>query len=253
MEKTYYKITNEKECHNGYQYVDGLNILDKPFDSDGCCVEGGLYFTTIEHIFNFLDYGCHLREITLPENCQWVQDLTKNKYRADKIILGKKYNLSDPLTFQLLIERGANIHAPDVVVQWASLNNINVHMGYNCVLVWAFRNCHLEIVKWLMKNGIDICVGGVYALRLASDSGHLEVVKYLVENGVDIHSENNCALQLASENGHLEVVKYLVEKGANIHANDNYASRLASENGHLEVAKYLVCGQCEKRDKLSHE
>lgn len=27
--RTYYKITNEDECHNGFQYKNGLNILKK--------------------------------------------------------------------------------------------------------------------------------------------------------------------------------------------------------------------------------
>ena len=28
----YYKITNENENHHGYQYKDGLNVLEEPFD-----------------------------------------------------------------------------------------------------------------------------------------------------------------------------------------------------------------------------
>ena len=55
MKKIYYKITNKKECHNDFQYVDGLNVLDKPFEVEGSCVVGGLYFTTAKYIFNFLD------------------------------------------------------------------------------------------------------------------------------------------------------------------------------------------------------
>ncbi|AYV85343.1 MAG: ankyrin repeat protein [Satyrvirus sp.] len=42
----YFKIMNVKENHHGYQYRDGLNVLDKEFDDDpyNHCSKGGLYF-----------------------------------------------------------------------------------------------------------------------------------------------------------------------------------------------------------------
>jgi hypothetical protein len=87
--KLFFKITNAKENHNGFQYVDGLNILDKEFQEEGSCVEGGLYFTDVQHIFDFLDYGIYLREIILPfndPNFKCVKDKT-NKWRANMMIL----------------------------------------------------------------------------------------------------------------------------------------------------------------------
>ena len=87
----YYKITNKDECHRGYQYNDGLNILDRPFEKEGTCVHGGLYFTNKENIHYFFGYGEWLRVITIPKDAQMVQDPdTSNgiKFRADKIILG---------------------------------------------------------------------------------------------------------------------------------------------------------------------
>ena len=57
LDQIYYKITNKNENHRGYQYVDGLNVLDKKFEPNGSCVEGGLYFTTIKHITRFVVYG----------------------------------------------------------------------------------------------------------------------------------------------------------------------------------------------------
>ena len=62
MNKTYYKITNAKENHHGFQYKDGLNILEEEFNdnpNDHCCA-GGLYFSDVEHIFAFLHYGIYL-------------------------------------------------------------------------------------------------------------------------------------------------------------------------------------------------
>lgn len=93
----YYKITNDQECHHGFQYKDGLNIDMLPFSHEGSCVAGGLYFTTAEYIINFFDYGSNVREIFLPtENPSFrmVMDPQGDKWRANMIILGKKYPLS---------------------------------------------------------------------------------------------------------------------------------------------------------------
>ena len=223
MKQTYYKITNKAECHNGFQYVDGLNMLDKPFEQEGSCVVGGLYFTTAKHIFKFLDYGCYLREIMLPQDCLWVKDPDGDKFRADKIILGKRYDLTDPLTFQLLLEEGTDIHMND-----------------NCALDWASKNGYLEIVKYLIENGADIRAYDDRALQLASKNGYLEIVKYLVENGADIRAYNDRALQLACENGHLKTIMWLVENGADIEANNNFALKWAARNGYLHSLDWFV-------------
>ena len=59
----YYKITNETENHYGYQYKDGLNVLEEPFNEKPVCRKGGLYFTTSEFIHLFENYG-----LTFPES-----------------------------------------------------------------------------------------------------------------------------------------------------------------------------------------
>ena len=223
MEQIYYKITNKTECHNGFQYVDGLNILDKPFERDGSNVAGGLYFTTAKYIFNFLYRGCYLREITLPKDCQWVRDWSWNKFRADKIILGKKYDLADPFTFQLLLERGADVHASgDRALIWASKNGYgeivkllvdagaNIYADGNCALWWASKHGNLEIVKYLVKSGAHI--GNCYIIDYLNDGileNNPEIFKYFVENITDIYKINDCVLKYALEYGHLKVVEYL--------------------------------------------
>src|SRR5438874_310821 len=84
----YYKITNEKENHNGFQYVNGLNILKDKFNAnpnESCCA-GGLYFTDAANIPKFLKYGNYLREVELPTTnpdfCM-VKDPDGDKWRAN--------------------------------------------------------------------------------------------------------------------------------------------------------------------------
>ena len=55
----YFKITNKKENHHGFQYVDGLNVLEEEFNNDpeqSCCA-GGFYFTNAANILKFIGYG----------------------------------------------------------------------------------------------------------------------------------------------------------------------------------------------------
>ena len=82
--KTYYKITNKEECHNSLQYHDGLVIDPKQFNDNpkASCVEGGIYFTTKEHLYKFFKYGCWIRLLRIPKDAKVVRDPTGDKYRA---------------------------------------------------------------------------------------------------------------------------------------------------------------------------
>ena len=106
----YFKITNPAENHNGFQYSDGLNVLKDKFNDNPnhACCSGGLYFTNGENIFKFLNYGIYLREITLPtENPDFkkIKDPSGDKWRANMIFLGKRYDLSNVDTFKYLMEK----------------------------------------------------------------------------------------------------------------------------------------------------
>ena len=198
----YFKITNEKENHNDFQYVDGLNVLKEEFNDDpnqSCC-KGGLYFTDATNIFKFLNYGIYLREITLPvdnPDFKMIKDKSGDKWRANMIILGKRYDLFTIDTFEYLISCGANIHADD-----------------DYAFKYSAKFGHLDVVKYLVEKGSNVHACNDFALRLSADNGHLDVVKYLIEKGANIHAGNDYALRYSAENGHLEIIKYLIKKGA---------------------------------------
>ncbi len=203
----YLKITNQNENHHGLQYQDGLVVDTVPFNKKGSCVPGGIYFTTPEHICDFLEYGVYVREVTIPADAEMVKDPAGDKWRASKVILGPRKDLKKIDTWKWLIELGAN---------------------NNYALTWCSRNGCLEVVKCLVEFGADIHFYDEAALRWASEGGQLELVKYLVELGSDVQVWHNYPLRIASYYGHLEVVKYLVEKGADIHALDDDVLRNAS-------------------------
>jgi hypothetical protein len=168
----YLKITNESELHRDLQYHDGLIEDILLFQPEGSCVPGGIYFTTQEYICKFLDYGVWIREITIPEDAQMVQDPDENKWRASKVILSPRRDLREVETWKWLIEIGVNIHAP-----------------HDFAFINAATNGYFEVVKFLVEHGADIHVYDDYTLRESAANGHTEVVDYL--KGLSNVSENN--------------------------------------------------------------
>ena len=93
-DQIYYKVTNQLECHHGYQYRDGLNVLTEPFAETGSCVPGGFYFTDLAHVPKFLKYGVYVREVRIPPESRVVRD-GLNKWRTDQLWLGHRWELED--------------------------------------------------------------------------------------------------------------------------------------------------------------
>jgi len=185
----YYKILNEKENHRGLQYYDGLNIDILPFDPSGSCEPGGIYFSR-KDILAFIDYGPWIREVTLPPDAQVYKDHDDiEKWKADKVILGKRRRINAEV-IQSLLNEGCNAKVED-----------------SFALQWAAYNGHTEIVKLLIPHS-DVKSLNSSALRWAARHGHTEIVKLLIplSNVKDCDSE---ALRWASENGHTEIVKLL--------------------------------------------
>ncbi|YP_004895115.1 putative ankyrin repeat protein [Megavirus chiliensis] len=132
----FYKFIDEKWIQRGFLYKEGLNILDKPFEKHGSCVPGGLYFTDITKIFNYLTYGTRLVEVTIPIDAQVViDDYDSHKWRADKIIIKNIGIITDIDTIKYLINEGANFtkHVPEF---------------YNA----SIKNNNIALLKYLLKN-----------------------------------------------------------------------------------------------------
>jgi hypothetical protein len=117
----YYKITNEDEIHNGMKYKTGLNIDTQPFNPSGRCEPGGIYFSR-EDIFAFLSYDSYwIRKVTLPKDAQVYEDPEQpKKWKANKVILGRKYRITAKKIRQL-IDEGADPKVSDSYpLRWAA-------------------------------------------------------------------------------------------------------------------------------------
>src|SRR5271156_3104839 len=98
--KIFYKITNKQENHHGFQYQDGLNTIKVGFDPNPECASGSLYFADKKDIQKYFDFGENIREVVIPEDALLVY--LGGKYKANKIILRKKYPLYSIKTYQKL-------------------------------------------------------------------------------------------------------------------------------------------------------
>jgi ankyrin repeat protein len=186
----YYKILNHEENHNNVQYKTGLNVDVLPFKPSGNCEPGGIYFSR-EDILAFLNYGPWIRRVTLPEDAQIYENPgSPKKWKADKIILGRKYKINAKVIKRLLDE-GADPKTGDSIA-----------------LLWAAEKCHTEIVKLLIPVS-DPKIDDSIALRWAAEKGNTEIVKMLIPVS-DPKARNSYALRWAAENGHTEVVKLLI-------------------------------------------
>ena len=162
--KKLYKILNDEENHNDFQYQEGLNVDTQPFYPEGSCETGGLYFSDVENIFEFLNYGPYIREVTIPPRVPVYKDPDGNKYKAHKIILGSRREWKNCLAD--LIDEGADVHA-----------------GSDAALRNASSDGHVEVVELLLDRGADVHACNDAALRYASSNGHVEVVKILNATG----------------------------------------------------------------------
>jgi len=224
----YFKITNQEECHHGYQYQTGLNLLDREFEPRGTCVAGGLYFTTLEHLEEFYSYGVWLRVVIIPKDARIVKDPEGDKWRANKIILGEKYPLFDVKTIQKFGLKVTEYYVNKVslyghikVLDWllkirnesGSGSLIKFDYASNAV-DWASGNNQLDVLDWWLKAHNEFGVKLKYsnwAITEASSKGHVKVLDWWLkaQNELGLEFKYNAdAMEGASQNGHTNVLEW---------------------------------------------
>lgn len=248
---TYFKITNINECHHDFQYRDGLNVLVEEFNDnpdDSCCA-GGFYFTTIEHIHRFYDFGINLRVVTLPTNdptFKMVMDYEGDKWRANQIILGEKYSLDDLETYKKFdipyptLYTIAKNNLLNIAKFLLETSNIRKKKNMNFSLVAATRAGNIKMVQLLIQHGAYIHTQCDYIFEIAAMNGDLEMIKFLVENGININDDDCIVFQRVVKRGQLKIVKYLVEKGVDIHVRNDKVLEYAVTHCHFDIAKFLI-------------
>ena len=108
MEEHFIKLTTQDCIHNGYQYKEGLNILDGEFNNQKICGHGGLYFCRKEYILTWINYGdkemYYVWDVMLCDDSKIVD--MYDKLKTDKFILrNKRYIWSDEEICKLAVQK----------------------------------------------------------------------------------------------------------------------------------------------------
>ena len=136
---TFYKFTNIKENHFGYQYVDGLNIDINEFDINGGeCSKGGLYFTSEKYINQWMIFNEYVRIVTIPDDARVC--IYNTKFKSNKIFVKPKIRiydsdlLSDDQVQKLAVQHNCNlieyIKEPSDQVQKLAVQQNSYVIGY---------------------------------------------------------------------------------------------------------------------------
>lgn len=161
------KLTNSSECHNAFQFNDGLNIDTKSFDPYSVmeCYDniGGIYFVEKMDISKWIHYNdktmCHVREVLIPDDA--FVHINDGKFKTNKMILGHKKHIDDEVYLNSVVHYYENLsYIPrELVTKKLCLETMKIH-----------KNAH-DILKYIPVEIIDkeICLEAIkknsYALQ----------------------------------------------------------------------------------------
>lgn len=201
----YFKIIGNNL--GNFPYHLGLNTLTENREKFNPApyygASGGLHYTTVAHILEYVGFGDRLCIVEIPEDAQVVEMENPDKYspirsfKCDKMNIIEMKDLKQVSTWEYLVSMGADVRAN---------NDWSLHL--------ACAEGRLEVAKYLVSMGANVHTANERAVIESSSYGMIDVVKYLVSLGADIHAENDSAIRMARKNSHPDIIEYLVSVGA---------------------------------------
>ena len=219
--KTFIKILNKKQNHNGFQYKLGLNVDSKPFNPIGTCLSGGLYFSEAKNFLLFYHCGESMWRIIIPNDSKvYVEE---NKFKADKFVLDEKCFIED---FSFLNDQ---ISWGNKGLLFSFYNNQTPKM---CIESVKQNSCALEFVK---EQSPEICMEAV------KQFGH--ALKYVREQTTEI------CMEAVKQNYH--VLEYVKEQTPEI------CMEAVKQNGYalryVREQTFVICMEAVKQNGLTLE
>ena len=152
------KLTNQEELHNGYQFKDGLNVDNIPFNTKYECSPGGIYFCRFDNFTKYLNYGkemYYMRYIIIPDDAQVFEE-SNGKYKTDKLFLSCRNIIFDNKISLHLIPK--KICLASVQQDGLLLKHINNQTPEICLEAVRQNGLALEYVT---KQTPEICLEAV--------------------------------------------------------------------------------------------
>lgn len=163
-----WKFMTLDENHNGFQYVNGLNINNGDGSGDN------MVFTTGNYIFSIFDENfVFIRQIDVPIGARVVNSKTyDHAYESDKLSLGKRLDLRNVDTWEILWD-----------------NFIEMMTFKEKILYVLSRNGWLKPLIWFVDKIRDIhendstVLGEV--LKGAISNNNVDVIEYILKEYPD--------------------------------------------------------------------
>jgi hypothetical protein len=157
----FYKILREDLTHHGFTYTPGLNTDTTPFNPNGKCSKGGLYFADKETIWKYLDYGNKIGVVEIPDDSQIYCEF--DKFKADRLVVKcirgiEDYLLQNPETCLTAVQQNAK------ALKYVKKQNQEI-----CFAAVRQDGCALRFVE---NQNRELCLAAVQ-----QDSDALEFVK----------------------------------------------------------------------------
>ena len=155
-QKTFYKFINKNMVHHDFKYMEGLNVDTRIFDPTGRCDGGGLYFTSINKLFRFKNFGEKIYKINIPNSARCY--LEDDKIKCDKIIIKYFDDIYNLKNYDICIEAvKENGHAIKYIDNKILEKNIDI-----CIeAVKQNGDAIYYIDNKILEKNIDICIGAV--------------------------------------------------------------------------------------------
>ncbi len=152
------KLTNEDCVHNGFEFVEGINVDFNNFDSTQVCGPDGLYFCKHDDMTAWLEYNempmTYIWDVTIPNDARCV--VYGQKLKTDKLILSNRRNLSDEL-YEIIFNAIGN---------GMSISDATKHASSYPSTVWSDRlfsrlvEMDESVIKYVpnMYRSYDMCL-----------------------------------------------------------------------------------------------
>lgn len=212
--RSYFTIDNNK-LH------DGLNIYEKKilsgWDQFGYKPDGFLHVTK-EELHNYYYLGINLREVTLPINDPKFKFFQNNR-RSNMIIVGKKYSLLNPDTYQKFnLDPKLN---KDIVKLISNNNDIeSLHLWKKNLLKFPYneesidtasRNGRIDILNWWLQSKLDIKYS-TYAMDYAAIEGRIDVLNWWLKSKLEL-KYTDLAMNHALSTYDEKIIKWWIGSG----------------------------------------